>query len=99
MCAWRAANSAPLAANRRTRRPHHGARRSLRVAGENWSEAVTEFHIVGGLHPDLSFDYYLDLLRGLKERFPTVHLKGFTAVEIGYFSHVTRLTIRRCSNG
>ncbi|MGA3326493.1 MAG: aminofutalosine synthase MqnE [Terriglobia bacterium] len=66
----------------------------LRVAGENWSEAVTEFHIVGGLHPDLPFDYYLDLLRGLKRRFPSVHLKGFTAVEVGYFSHFTRLSIR-----
>jgi aminodeoxyfutalosine synthase len=67
---------------------------ALRVAGENWSEAVTEFHIVGGLHPDLPFDYYLDLLRGLKQRFPSVHLKGFTVVEVGYFSHVTRLSIR-----
>jgi aminodeoxyfutalosine synthase len=67
---------------------------ALRVAGENWSEAVTEFHIVGGLHPDLPFDYYLDLLRGLKQGFPSVHLKGFTAVEVGYFSHVTRLSIR-----
>src|SRR5208282_6287801 len=67
---------------------------ALRVAGENWSEAVTEFHIVGGLHPDLPFDYYLDLLRGLKRRFPSVHLKGFTAVEVGYFSHFTRLSIR-----
>jgi aminodeoxyfutalosine synthase len=67
---------------------------ALRVAGENWSEAVTEFHIVGGLHPDLPFDYYLDLLRGLKRRFPSVHRKGFTAVEVGYFSHVTRLSIR-----
>jgi len=67
---------------------------ALRVAGENWSEAVTEFHIVGGLHPDLSFEYYLDLVRGLKERFPNVHLKGFTAVEIGYFSHVTHLSYR-----
>jgi aminodeoxyfutalosine synthase len=67
---------------------------ALRVAGENWSEAVTEFHIVGGLHPDLPFDYYLDLLRGLKQRFPRVHLKGFTAVEIGYFAHITRLPHR-----
>jgi aminodeoxyfutalosine synthase len=67
---------------------------AYRTAGENWSEAVTEFHIVGGLHPDLSFDYYLDLLRGLKRRFPHVHLKGFTAVEIGYFAHVTHLTLR-----
>src|SRR5581483_5365022 len=66
----------------------------FRIAGENWTEAVTEFHIVGGLHPDLPFEYYCDLLRGLKQRFPGVHLKAFTAVEIGYYSHLTRLPIR-----
>ena len=67
---------------------------AFRTAGEGWSEAVTEFHIVGGLHPDLPFQYYVDLIRGLKERFPTVHLKAFTAVEIGYFSHITQMPIR-----
>jgi len=66
----------------------------FRIAGENWTETVTEFHIVGGLHPDLPFEYYCDLLRGLKQRFPGVHLKAFTAVEIGYYSHLTRLPIR-----
>jgi len=65
-----------------------------RIAGENWTESVTEFHIVGGLHPDLPFQYYLDLIRGLKERFPGVHLKAFTAVEIAFYSHISRLTIR-----
>ncbi len=67
----------------------------FRKAGEGWTEAVTEFHIVGGLHPHLPFQYYLDLLRGLKERFPTVHLKAFTAVEIAYYAHLTRLSIRQ----
>ena len=67
---------------------------AFEVAGKGWTEAVTEFHIVGGLHPDLPFDYYVDLIRGLKERFPTVHLKAFTAVEIGYYSHITQLPIR-----
>ena len=67
---------------------------AFRIAGEGWSEAVTEFHIVGGLHPDLPFQFYLDLMRGLKERFPSVHLKAFTAVEIGYFSHITQMPIR-----
>ena len=67
---------------------------AFRVAGEGWTEAITEFHIVGGLHPDLPFQYYVDLLRGLKERFPSVHLKAFTAVEIGYYSHITRLSVR-----
>jgi len=52
------------------------------VAGEGWTEAVTEFHIVGGLHPELTLDWYCEMLRGLKERFPQVHLKAFTMVEI-----------------
>ncbi|MGH9451355.1 MAG: aminofutalosine synthase MqnE [Terriglobia bacterium] len=67
---------------------------AYRTAGEGWSEAITEFHIVGGLHPDLPFDYYVDLIRGLKERFPTVHLKAFTAVEIAYYSQRARLSYR-----
>ena len=68
---------------------------ALRTAGEGWTEAVTEFHIVGGLHPDLPFQYYVDLIRALKERFPAVHLKAFTAVEIGYYSHISHLTVRQ----
>jgi aminodeoxyfutalosine synthase len=67
---------------------------AFRLAGQSWTEAVTEFHIVGGLHPDLPFEYYLELLRGLKQRFPHVHLKAFTAVEVAYFSQLTRLSIR-----
>jgi aminodeoxyfutalosine synthase len=67
---------------------------AFRVAGEGWTEAITEFHIVGGLHPDLPFQYYVDLIRGLKERFPNVHLKAFTAVEIGYYAHITRFSVR-----
>ncbi len=67
---------------------------AFHIAGEGWTEAVTEFHIVGGLHPDLPFEYYVDLLRGLRDRFPSVHLKAFTAVEIGYYAHITRLSIR-----
>ncbi|MGD0112599.1 MAG: radical SAM protein, partial [Armatimonadota bacterium] len=42
---------------------------------------VSEFHVVGGLHPALGLDYYLDLLSALRSRFPGVHLQAFTAVE------------------
>ena len=55
-------------------------------------ESVTEFHIVGGLHPDYGFDYYLDVLRALKQAFPWVHLKAFTAVEIDFFAQMTGLS-------
>ncbi len=57
-------------------------------------EGATEFHMVGGLHPDLPFEYFLDLMRGLKKRCPTVHLKAFTMVEIGYFARIAKLSIR-----
>src|SRR5450755_4638607 len=63
-------------------------------AGEGWSEAVTEFHIVGGLHPELTLDWFCEMLRGLKERFPQVHLKAFTMVEIAYLARRGKLSIR-----
>jgi len=55
-------------------------------------EPLTEVHIVNGLHPDLPFEYYKDLLRGLKTIRPDVHLKCFTAVEIAYFADLYGMT-------
>ncbi len=64
------------------------------TAASGYSEAVTEFHIVGGLHPDLPFQYFLDLTAGLKQRFPQVHLKAFTMVEVAYLAKRAKLSIR-----
>lgn len=63
-------------------------------AGQGYSEAVSEFHIVGGLHPELTLDWYCEMLRGLKERFPQVHLKAFTMVEIAYLAKRAKLPIK-----
>ena len=63
-------------------------------AAEGWTEAITEFHIVGGLHPELSLDWYCEMLRGLKERFPSVHLKAFTMVEVAYFAQRHKISYR-----
>lgn len=62
-------------------------------AAQQGGDAVTEFHIVGGLHPDLSLEWYCEMLRGLKERFPSVHLKAFTAIEIGWFARLEKISI------
>jgi aminodeoxyfutalosine synthase len=64
-------------------------------AGEGWTEAITEFHIVGGLHPELTLDWYCEMLRGLKQRFPEVHLKAFTMVEVGFLAQRSKLSIRQ----
>src|SRR5947209_4975130 len=63
------------------------------TAGTGLTEAVTEFHIVGGLHPDLPFEYFMDLVRGLKQRFPKVHVKVFTMVEVAFLAKRGKMTI------
>ena len=68
---------------------------AFETAASGYTEAVTEFHIVGGLHPDLPFQYFLDLVSGLKQRFPQVHLKAFTMVEVAYLAKRAKLSIRR----
>jgi aminodeoxyfutalosine synthase len=64
------------------------------TAASGYTEAVTEFHIVGGLHPDLPFEYFLDLVSGLKRRFPKVHIKAFTMVEVAYLARRAKLSIQ-----
>src|SRR5438132_2954466 len=49
-------------------------------------QPITEIHVVNGLHPDLPWDYYTELLRGFKRIKPDIHLKCFTAVEIAFFA-------------
>jgi aminodeoxyfutalosine synthase len=57
-------------------------------------QPLTEVHVVNGLHPDLPFDYYADMLRGLKRIRPGIHLKCFTAVEIAFFSDIYGMSDR-----
>jgi aminodeoxyfutalosine synthase len=56
------------------------------------SQPLTEIHVVNGLHPDLPFSYYLDMLRGFKQIRPGIHLKCFTAVEIAFFADLYGMT-------
>ena len=65
----------------------------LDKAAYSIDHGCTEIHSVGGLHPKLPFEYYLDMLRGLKKRMPQVHLKFFTAVEIHHFSRIFKMSI------
>jgi aminodeoxyfutalosine synthase len=53
-----------------------------------------EFHIVGGLHPKLRLSYYTDMIRGLKQRFPEVHIKALTAVEIAHLARIEKVSER-----
>lgn len=53
-----------------------------------------EFHIVGGLHPKLGLSYYADMIRGLRERHPNVHIKALTAVEMAHIARIEKRPVR-----
>jgi aminodeoxyfutalosine synthase len=62
-------------------------------ARETLTGGITEIHIVGGEHPDLPFDYYLEMMRGLKELAPDVHIQAFTASEVAHLAKVSGLGV------
>ena len=59
---------------------------------ERAHQPLTEIHVVNGLHPELPFDYYLEMLRGFKRIRPGIHLKCFTAVEIAFFADLYKMS-------
>lgn len=57
------------------------------------SGLTKEFHIVGGLDMKAGLQYYSDMFRGLKERYPHVHIKALTAVEIAHIARIEKMSI------
>ncbi|MBI1348305.1 aminofutalosine synthase MqnE [bacterium] len=57
---------------------------------EGRSQGATEIHVVGGLHHQKPFDWYVNVIRVLHETCPEIHIKGWTAVEINWFSYLTK---------
>jgi aminodeoxyfutalosine synthase len=56
---------------------------------------LREVHIVGGLHPDWPWDYYLEMFRAIKARGPQIQIKAWTAVEIDYFAKKFRKSVEQ----
>ena len=61
----------------------------LETCAEAAAAGATEIHMVGGLHPELPFDFYLEMLAAIRADNPALHVKAFTAVEIDYFASLT----------
>ncbi len=55
---------------------------------ERKNEPVKEVHVVGGLHPDLPYEYYIDMLRAIREERPELHIQAFTCVEIAHIAKI-----------
>jgi aminodeoxyfutalosine synthase len=53
-----------------------------------YARGVDEVHVVGGLNDRMPYSYYLDLVRAIKAVSPSIHIQGFTAVEIDFFARL-----------
>jgi aminodeoxyfutalosine synthase len=54
---------------------------------------VTEVHIVGGVHPKMNMEYFIELIRKIKDHRPDLHVKAFTAVELDYMFRKAKLSV------
>jgi aminodeoxyfutalosine synthase len=66
----------------------------LRRAEEAQNRGATELHIVGGLHHQLPYEWYLNVVRIIHQHFPRLHLKAYTAVEWDWFARLTGRSTR-----
>ena len=57
-------------------------------------KAVTEVHIVGGVHPKMNLDFFCDFIAQIKQHRPELHVKGFTAVELDYMFRKAKLSVK-----
>lgn len=62
---------------------------------QHFHPGIREFHIVGGHNPHVPFDYYVESIRALKQRYPQVTMKAYTAAEIDFFSRISGLSYRQ----
>ncbi len=60
----------------------------LEEASQGSKLGINEIHMVGGLNPACDLNYYLDVLKAIKQNFPQIHMKALTAVEIEYLANL-----------
>ncbi len=60
---------------------------------ERLDEPINEIHMVGGIHPDLPFSYYIEALQAIKAVRPDVHIQAFTCVEIAHLAELNQKSV------
>jgi len=68
------------------------AEQMLHMVKKYDGQPVTEVHIVGGVHPKMNLEFFADVLKQIKKHRPSLHIKGFTAVELDYMFRKAKMT-------
>ncbi len=66
----------------------------LKKVDESIKLGITELHIVGALNPDIEFEYYEEMIKRIKEKYPNIQIKAFSAVEIDFFAKIYRMSYK-----
>jgi aminodeoxyfutalosine synthase len=65
----------------------------LNIVKKYDGQPVTEVHIVGGVHPKMDMEFFMELIRRIKAHRPDLHIKGFTAVELDYMFRKHKVSV------
>jgi aminodeoxyfutalosine synthase len=72
----------------------HAVSEIIQAVADALPLGITEVHMVGGLHPTLKKEWYLELLDGLRSLDPRLHIKAFTAIEVRHLAdRIFRMSI------
>ena len=72
----------------------HSSAELQRRAQEAYTQGATEVHLVGGLHPRWRYQDMIDIVAGIKDAVPALHIKAYTAVEIEWMARKGRKSIK-----
>ncbi|HIE22503.1 MAG TPA: 7,8-didemethyl-8-hydroxy-5-deazariboflavin synthase subunit CofH, partial [Acidimicrobiia bacterium] len=64
-------------------------------AREAWTKGATEVTLQGGIHPDFTGNFYVDVVKAIKEELPEIHIHGFTPLEVWQGAETLGVTVRR----
>jgi 7,8-didemethyl-8-hydroxy-5-deazariboflavin synthase CofH subunit len=64
------------------------------LAEEAWNRGATEVTLQGGIHPDFTGDFYLEVVEAIKARLPAMHIHGFTPLEVWQGAHTLGVPVR-----
>ena len=65
------------------------------LAEEAWNRGATEVTLQGGIHPDFTGDFYLEVVEAIKARLPAMHIHGFTPLEVWQGAHTLGVSVRQ----
>ncbi len=64
-------------------------------ASEAWDRGATEVTLQGGIHPDFTGNFYVDVVKSIKEKLPAMHIHGFTPLEVWQGAETLGIPVRR----